>query len=33
MGGREVQDEQKVPVHLLYVGYSEYTYGYSKCWK
>jgi hypothetical protein len=28
-----IQRERKFPVHLLQVGYSEYTYGYNKCWK
>jgi len=28
-----VQGEQRVPVHLLEVGYSECTYSYNKCWK
>jgi len=26
-----IQGEQKVPMYLLEVGYSEYTYGYKKC--
>jgi len=31
----KIQGEQKVPMHLLEVGYSdsECTYGYSNCWK
>jgi len=28
-----IQNEQKVPVHLLEVGYSDCAYGYNKCWK
>jgi len=28
-----IQGKQKVPVHLLEVGYSEGTYGYNTCLK
>jgi len=28
-----VQNEQKVHVHLMEICYSESTYGYNKCWK
>jgi len=28
-----MQSERRVPMYLLEVGYSECTYGYSKCWK